>query len=223
MKLSRPDLCGFVPPLKKTFPAVGVFQRSDSLLGKGFWLNSQGKGGKNPELLEKLVAMSDTGPSLQAESEKATEIVPRARRARVYKKGKMVFQNGLRSIPCIVRNISQGGALLEFEQAYMLPKHFELYIDLEDYEVSCERRWEEGLRCGVMFVGEKRQVAQMRAQSLKTSEEALTKDDDPYVDNTGGFFDRRKADDRRPVKPGEPLSRPRPGSASGKPSFGKRR
>ena len=94
--------------------------------------------------------MSDAKPFPHAPAdESASEQMPRERRARVFKKGKMVFQNGLRSIPCMVRNISEGGALLEFEQAYMLPKEFDLHIDLEDYEVTCERRWEEGLRCGV--------------------------------------------------------------------------
>ncbi|MCV0426327.1 MAG: PilZ domain-containing protein [Roseibium sp.] len=168
--------------------------------------------------------MSDVNPAPQqnAEEEQDSEIAERDRRARVFKKGKMVFQNGLRSIPCLVRNISQGGAMLEFEQAYMLPKHFELYIDLEDYEVTCERRWEEGLRCGVEFVGEKRRIAQMRAQSLKSSEEALVKADDEFVDNANNFFNRRSDDTRRAVEPGEPLSRLRK-TGGGKPSFGKRR
>lgn len=112
--------------------------------------------------------------------------------------------------------------MLEFEQAYMLPKEFELYIDLEDYEVSCERRWEEGLRCGVEFVGERRQVAQQRSQSLRTSEEALKKNDDDFVDSTSNFFNRRRDDTRTPVEPGQPLSRPRR-TGSGKPTFGKRR
>lgn len=168
--------------------------------------------------------MSDVKPAPHpgAEQEKEREFVERERRARVFKKGKMVFQNGLRSIPCLVRNISQGGAMLEFEQAFMLPKEFELYIDLEDYEVSCERRWEEGLRCGVEFISDKRHVAQMRSQSLKTSEEALKKADDDFVDNTSNFFNRRRDDTRVAVEPGQPLSRPRK-TGSGKPTFGKRR
>ncbi|MDN3718640.1 PilZ domain-containing protein [Roseibium salinum] len=115
--------------------------------------------------------MPDTKPVAE-QRQTADDAAPaqRARRARVFKKGKMVFQDGLRSIPCLVRNISDGGALLEFEQAYMLPKEFDLHIDLEDYEVTCERRWEDGLRCGVAFVGEKapdRQRARASAAKLR--------------------------------------------------------
>lgn len=142
----------------------------------------------------------------------------RDRRARVFKKGKMVFANGLRSIPCIVRNISEGGAQIETEQAHLIPKQFELHIELEDYDVSCERRWQEGLRLGVQFVGEKRPRSQQRAQVLQSSEGALKTEDLEIP----GFFGRRdERDVRRPVDPSKPLSRPRPGG--GKPSFGKRR
>ncbi|GAB2185092.1 PilZ domain-containing protein [Roseibium sp. LAB1] len=167
--------------------------------------------------------MSDARPFPQhTADESASEQMPRERRARVFKKGKMVFQHGLRSIPCIVRNISDGGAMLEFEQAYMLPKEFDLHIDLENYEVTCERRWEEGLRCGVQFIGEKRPVAAQRAQVLKSSEEALKGELDERRDSPDNFFQRRHmgephADERASVR------RNRPDASAGKPTFGKRR
>jgi len=152
----------------------------------------------------------------------ASEQFPRARRARVFKKGKMVFQHGLRSIPCIVRNISEGGALLEFEQAFMLPKEFDLHIDLESYEVTCERRWEEGLRCGVQFISEKRPVSAQRAQVLHTSEEALTKELDERRDSPDNFFQRKHFDDPQGVPQGQ-TRKARPTAGGGKPTFGKRR
>jgi hypothetical protein len=118
--------------------------------------------------------MSDANSNPQSPADESISgPTPRERRARVFKKGKMVFQHGLRSIPCIVRNLSDNGALLEFEQAYMLPREFDLHIDLENYEVTCERRWEEGLRCGVQFISEKRYVTAQRAQVLRSSEDAL--------------------------------------------------
>ncbi|QFT00918.1 MULTISPECIES: PilZ domain-containing protein [Stappiaceae] len=169
--------------------------------------------------------MSDAKPFPHTPAdESASEQMPRERRARVFKKGKMVFQNGLRSIPCMVRNISEGGALLEFEQAYMLPKEFDLHIDLEDYEVTCERRWEEGLRCGVQFIGEKRHVAAQRAQVLKSSEEALRSELDERRDSPDNFFQRRHqdephADERTSVR----RNRQDASAGAGKPTFGKRR
>ncbi len=165
--------------------------------------------------------MSDTPPDHQADTIDAQEESPseRPRRARVFKKGKMVFENGYRSVPCVVRNISDGGALLEFEQAFLMPKEFDLHIELEDYEVSCERRWEDGLKCGVQFVGEKRHRGQQRAQVLKSSEEALKSD----LPEPIGYFNRKKDSDAEKDKASAtPVRRARP-AGSGKPTFGKRR
>lgn len=161
------------------------------------------------------MTMSNVNPAPQqnAEDEELEDFKPRARRARVYKKGKMVFQNGLRSIPCVVRNISDGGAMLEFDQPYILPKDFELYIDLEDYEVTCERRWEAGLNCGVMFTSERRNVPQQRYQTLKPSDNTLQEDHE----------DDLEGDDALDAETsGEASQRQHP-PMSGKPAFGKRR
>ncbi|PVB60831.1 PilZ domain-containing protein [Labrenzia sp. 011] len=167
--------------------------------------------------------MSDAKPEPQPHQteEDAGEQLPRERRARVFKKGRMIFQNGLRSIPCMVRNISGGGALLQFEQAFLLPKEFDLQIDLEDYEVSCVRRWEDGLRCGVQFVGEKRPTSKQRAQVLKSSEEALKPEINERTESFDGAFARKLAMEK-PQQSAEPAQRDRP-AAPGKPTFGKRR
>lgn len=165
--------------------------------------------------------MPDTKPAPEQRQTADDAIaVPRARRARVFKKGKMIFQDGLRSIPCLVRNISDGGALLEFEQAYMLPKEFDLHIDLEDYEVTCERRWEDGLRCGVAFVGEKRPTGKERVQVLQSSEEALLNAPNERMEAPDAFLARIRPENA--PHSSEPVQRTRPAGA-GKPTFGKRR
>ncbi|WP_417679708.1 PilZ domain-containing protein [Roseibium sp.] len=118
--------------------------------------------------------MQDKDTPIPAESEDHQELeVPREHRARVLKKAKVLFKEGLRSVPCVVRNISPNGARLEFEQAYLIPKEFELRIELEGFEVTCERRWEDGLACGVQFVSEKRPIKLERAQVLRPSDQAL--------------------------------------------------
>jgi PilZ domain-containing protein len=168
--------------------------------------------------------MSDatSAPPQDTENEEG-ELTDRPKRARVFKKGKMVFQNGLRSLPCMVRNVSEGGAMLEFETAFLLPQEFNLYIDLEDYEVTCERRWEKGLRCGVEFISEKRHKSAQRAQVLKTSEEALKKDTDNRQESPDSFFSRRKEEDtRRTVEPVN-TARSTRATSGGKQGFGKRR
>ncbi|WP_420411331.1 PilZ domain-containing protein [Roseibium sp.] len=145
----------------------------------------------------------------------------RPRRTRVLKKGKIVFQGGLRSFPCIVRNLSEGGALLQFETAFMSPPQFDLHIDLENFEVSCEKRWEDGLKIGVQFITEKRTVSAQRAQTLKTSEEALKSEIDIMHDSPDNFFTRQHmVDDQKHTR--QPVRRTRP-AGSGKSGFGKRR
>ncbi|POF32295.1 PilZ domain-containing protein [Roseibium marinum] len=169
------------------------------------------------------MTMSDAKPEPQSfhPEEDPSDLLPRQRRARVFKKGKMIFQNGLRSIPCTVRNISEGGAMLQFEQAFLLPKEFDLQIELEDYEVTCERRWEDGLRCGVQFVGEKRHTSKQRAQVLKTSEEALKVEVNERTESLDNFFARKLAAEK-PQQPGGSAQRTGP-AGGGKPTFGKRR
>ncbi|MCV0428159.1 MAG: PilZ domain-containing protein [Roseibium sp.] len=167
--------------------------------------------------------MSDAKSEPQKNGDGISENVDRERRVRVLKKGKIVFQRGLRSIPCLIRDLSESGAKLEFDQPYMLPEEFVLQIDLQDYEVSCKRRWIEGLQCGAEFVGEKRRIAQMRAQTLKTSEEALKEEEDDFADSTSNFFKRRQdVEPRRIVKAAKPSDQP-PRPRSGKSTFGKRR
>ncbi len=168
--------------------------------------------------------MSDAKPEPQPNHADAddSDLLPRQRRARVFKKGRMIFQSGLRSIPCTVRNLSDGGAMLEFEQAFLLPKEFDLQIDLEDYEVTCERRWEEGLRCGVEFISEKRPVGKLRAQILKSSDDALTEEIDELRDSPDNYFSRKRVmDEKNKPASEQPVRTARP--AGGKPGFGKRR
>lgn len=147
----------------------------------------------------------------------------RARRSRALKKGKLIFNRGLRSVPCIVRNLSESGAKLEFEQAYLLPQEFVLQIDLEDFEVTCQRRWEDGLRCGVEFISGKRAVGQLRSQTLKSSDDALQEEIDELRDSPDNFFSRKRvSDERRGDEPEQPARGTRP-AASGAKGFGRRR
>lgn len=164
------------------------------------------------------MSTANPAPQQDADNKDNEDFTPRARRARVYKKGKMVFQNGLRSIPCVVRNISDGGAMLEFDQPYILPKDFELYIDLEDYEVTCERRWETGLKCGVMFTSERRHVPQKRYQTLNPSDAALPNGFDAFHAHQEDSDPEAEGEDGADA-PSDAETLPH----GGKPSFGRRR
>ncbi|WP_422039456.1 PilZ domain-containing protein [Roseibium sp.] len=168
--------------------------------------------------------MPDTENAAQSPSDDLeTEQNERARRSRALKKGKLIFNRGLRSVPCIVRNLSDSGAKLEFEQAYLLPQEFVLQIDLEDFEVTCQRRWEDGLRCGVEFISGKRAVGQLRSQTLKSSDDALTEEIDELRDSPDNFFSRKRVLDRKhPDESDGPAANTRPAANSAK-GFGRRR
>ena len=51
------------------------------------------------------------------------------RRQRVYKQARIIFNNGYAVFDCIVRNISQGGAMLEMETLLGIPRSFQVIVD----------------------------------------------------------------------------------------------
>ncbi len=59
---------------------------------------------------------------------------------------------GRPAITCVLRNISQGGALLTFDHEPALPFEFLLEIDGWDLTVGCEVRHHFGRRVGVAFI-----------------------------------------------------------------------
>lgn len=55
-------------------------------------------------------------------------------------------------IPCIVKDFSSGGALLEFEVPAGFPDQFQVTIDSEKFQSHCEVRHRDQGRLGVQFV-----------------------------------------------------------------------
>lgn len=54
-------------------------------------------------------------------------------------------------VPCIVRNISMGGALLEVEEPKQLPKSFKLVVDADSFEADCDIRHRTAHGVGIYF------------------------------------------------------------------------
>lgn len=54
--------------------------------------------------------------------------------------------------PCIVRDLSEGGAKLEFDDTSWLPARFHLTIDADGFESDCEVRHQDATHAGVEFV-----------------------------------------------------------------------
>lgn len=62
----------------------------------------------------------------------------------------IVNKNGHR-IPCIVRNISTGGALLEVKDPKQIPNRLTLLIDADSFEADCDIRHRTAHAVGIYF------------------------------------------------------------------------
>jgi hypothetical protein len=67
------------------------------------------------------------------------------------KSGRIVFKDG--SLECRIRNISDGGARLEFGTPQLLPHTFELHVAGMPAR-QCSLRWAKGNVIGVQFIAE---------------------------------------------------------------------
>ena len=66
-----------------------------------------------------------------------------------FKAGEVRFEG--RSVPCIVRNVSEHGCLLKFEQASAIPDIVEIRIDLDKPARLAEIIWRSTTLAGAMF------------------------------------------------------------------------
>lgn len=106
----------------------------------------------------------------------AKTLEPRERRRRVLKRALAILDEHANSIPCVVRDISETGAKLVFEEFSPVPVHFELHVELDGFKVECERIWYENGVCGVRFIGEKRMAGALRAQVVKETRFGMSMD-----------------------------------------------
>lgn len=59
---------------------------------------------------------------------------------------------GRAPLNCVVRDISEGGARLEFTQVVVFPSRFQLYIEAHNLEYDCEVRHSGAYGVGVEFM-----------------------------------------------------------------------
>ena len=75
------------------------------------------------------------------------------RRTRTLKGGRIVYNGGFAAADCTIKNISEGGALIETTQVFGIPSEFILYINPEREGRPCRVAWRAGNRIGVSFAG----------------------------------------------------------------------
>lgn len=77
----------------------------------------------------------------------------RSLRSRVFKGALAVFNHEFSSVPCTVKDLSETGAKIVFEDGFILPDRFTLFIEVDGIKIDCERVWAKGRTCGVRFTG----------------------------------------------------------------------
>lgn len=90
----------------------------------------------------------------------------RALRRRVLKAGLVAYNERHSTLSCTVRDISDTGARVRVEGSISAPDTFDLIIQIDGLEASCEVVWRNGSECGVRFLGAPRMVAAKRQQVI---------------------------------------------------------
>lgn len=75
----------------------------------------------------------------------------RERRGRTYLGGQVAFNNRWCTIDCLVRNMSQQGARIEFPEPVLLPGEFDLMIPLKGHSRRVRVIWKQAKALGVAF------------------------------------------------------------------------
>lgn len=109
----------------------------------------------NPELMK-----------LSIEARLQKNFIERAYRMRTYKAAFVYNDGGGGKRACILRNISETGALLQIEDVRGLPSQFTVGVELGSYEVAANWIWRKDVRLGVQFQGPLEQLKTTRTQVL---------------------------------------------------------
>jgi two-component system response regulator len=86
------------------------------------------------------------------------------KRSKMLKGGIIAFSARHATIPCVLRDLSEGGARLQVAQSSAVPDTFELIVELDGLEVPCEVVWRKVTEIGVAFTQAPCKVAPKRVQ-----------------------------------------------------------
>ena len=107
--------------------------------------------------------MTDTAPDPKND---INNLVERPRRMRTLKGAHAAFNHEFSAVPCTVRDESETGAKLQFDEAWWVPDQFTLLVEIDGYKVECEKVWHKGNLYGVRFTSEKMKTGMARRQSV---------------------------------------------------------
>lgn len=72
-------------------------------------------------------------------------------RVKTLYKGQIVTEGRFAVVDCTVRDLSDGGARIEFGGAYIPPREFELEVPAKQLRFWARMAWSDGTRHGVVF------------------------------------------------------------------------
>jgi CheY-like chemotaxis protein len=101
--------------------------------------------------LEREAAM-DAGADRPATASPAIQERRRSVRRRVFKHGSIAIHGGVSRLPCVVRNISDGGARIELQSVLAVPDTFTLTMNDLGGPRLVRKRWQTNENVGVEFV-----------------------------------------------------------------------
>ena len=111
-----------------------------------------------------------------SDAARSEEMVERPKRLRVLKSAHVFYDEGNISHPCVVRDISENGARLRFQNPVLLPERFWLEVELDAYKVECQLAWSHGLEMGVSFCSERIETKKVRIQVVKPTLGSVSED-----------------------------------------------
>src|SRR3954453_18402995 len=97
-------------------------------------------------------------------------------RGRTFLAGKVISNYGQSSIDCIVRRISDVGAVIQVESPLGIPEHFHLLIPGEGEPQPCKRSWQSDKENGLVFETEeaaKEEAARIDAEEARGGDQIV--------------------------------------------------
>ncbi|MGI9479540.1 MAG: response regulator [Hyphomicrobiaceae bacterium] len=76
----------------------------------------------------------------------------KSERIRVFKGGTIATSRIEVTLPCVVRDVSQAGALIQSTNAFLIPDTFRLIVDIDGLNAECQVIWRRGTKVGVQFL-----------------------------------------------------------------------
>lgn len=96
-----------------------------------------------------------------------TSETERARRSRALKGAHAAFNHEYSAVPCTLRDESETGAKLQFDDGWWVPDHFTLFVDIDGYKVDCKKIWHKGNTYGVHFTSPRIESGMARRQTVQ--------------------------------------------------------